>query len=767
VIARLTLIALLLSSLAVFACADGEGTVDPRTPGTLAMASRLAALAVPPDDVDGIGPGAGRAQAFAVAFQPNLVPQLRAQIAANDDPFQDLILRHRLAVQLMREGDTDASLTELETLLGELESFPVPLPPERKARMLAILMRTIGVTALRLGEQENCIAAHSAESCLFPIRGAGVHRHERGSRRAIEALTRQLEIEPTSIDARWLINLAYMTLGEYPDSVPPAYRLAPELFASEYDLGRFREAAMPAGVDVSGSAGGSVIEDFDGDGRLDIVATSWRLDDQVRYFRSAGDGTFVDRTIEAGLAGETGGINAIHADYDNDGLPDLLILRGGWQGEAGLVPNSLLRNLGGGTFDDVTEQAGLLAFHGTHSAAWADYDNDGLLDLFVANEEWYEGRSHPSQLFRNRGDGTFEECSTVAGFGPLGPVKAVAWGDYDNDGWEDLYVSIFGRPNRLYRNVATDPAVAPGGRAFVDVTAAAGVAGPAFSFPTWFFDYDNDGDLDLFVAAWDGLPIAAVAAYAMGVGAGAEVPRLYRNNGDGTFDDVAAAVGLDRTLLVMGANYGDLDNDGRLDVYLGTGAPELDTLMPNRMFRNAADGTFQDVTSSGGFGHLQKGHGVSFGDLDNDGDQDVYTVMGGWYLTDVYMNALFENPGNDNRWITVRLRGTHSNRFGVGARLRLVVQTPAGPREIHTTVSTGGSFGSSSLQQEIGLGDATAIDLLEVRWPASGETQQFRDVAPDQVVLVTEGEVTLESVSSESFRLAEAHHGGEHGPVVP
>ena len=261
-IARLTLFALLLSSLAVFACADGEGTVDPRTPGTLAMASRLAALAVPPDDVDGIGPGAGRAQAFAVAFQPNLVPQLRAQIASNDDPFQDLILRHRLAVQLMREGDTDASLTELETLLLELESFPVPLPPERKARMLAILMRTIGVTALRLGEQENCIAAHSAESCLFPIRGAGVHRHERGSRRAIEALTRQLEIEPTSIDARWLINLAYMTLGEYPDSVPPAYRLAPELFASEYDLGRFREAAMPAGVDVSGSAGGSVIEDF-------------------------------------------------------------------------------------------------------------------------------------------------------------------------------------------------------------------------------------------------------------------------------------------------------------------------------------------------------------------------------------------------------------------------------------------------------------------------------------------------------------------------
>ena len=741
---------LLLAGLAT-SCGGDD---DPRTPGTRAMAVRLARLAeAPGEPSEKAGPGKTKAQSFA-PIQTNLVSDLRQRISANDDPFRNLVLRHSLAVQLLREGLSEQSLVELEALETELNRFPIPIPPERMARLVARLMHSTGLAALRLGEQENCIAAHSAESCLFPVRGEGVHRFQRGARRAIVAFTRQLEIEPTALDARWLLNLAYMTVGEYPAGVPRPYRLAPDLFAPEHEIGRFREAAVAAGVDVVGLAGGSVIEDFDLDGFLDIVASSWGLRDQVRYLRNTGRGGFVDRTREAGLDGEIGGINANHADFDNDGYPDVLILRGGWLGEAGLHPNSLLRNRGDGTFDDVTEAAGLLAFHGSHSAAWGDFDNDGWLDLFVGNEEWTASHPHPSQLFRNNGDGTFEECAAGVGIAGLGPVKGVAWGDFDNDGWLDLYVSIFGRPNRLLRNL---PAVVDGvttaGRAFRDVSHGAGVGEPLYSFPTWFWDYDNDGWQDIFVAAWDGVPIEAIAAYYLGVGEGAEVPRLYRNNGDGTFSDVTAEVGLDRTLLVMGANFGDLDNDGYLDVYLGTGAPELDTLMPNRMFRNVAGRYFQDVTTSGGFGHLQKGHGISFGDVDNDGDQDIFTVMGGWFTGDAYMNALFENPGHGNHWITVRLRGTRSNRFGVGARLRVLVQSDRGPQEIFATVSTGGSFGSSSLQQEIGLGRATRIELLEVSWPASGEVQRFHDVEMDQIVRVTEDDPTLERLPRERFEL--------------
>ena len=202
---------------------------------------------------------------------------------------------------------------------------------------------------------------------------------------------------------------------------------------------------------------------------------------------------------------------------------------------------------------------------------------------------------------------------------------------------------------------------------------------------------------------------------------------------------MTAAAGLDDVLLAMGANYGDLDNDGWLDVYVGTGLPRMNTLVPNRMYRNASDGSFQDVTTSGGFGHLQKGHGIAFGDIDNDGDQDVYAVMGGAFEGDTFPNALFLNPGHGRRWITLRLNGSDSNRAAVGARIRVEVDTPSGSRTIHALGGTGGSFGSSSLQQEIGLGDATAIRSLEITWPTSPpRVQILRDPPLDRILTVCE-----------------------------
>src|SRR6185503_8337014 len=162
------------------------------------------------------------------------------------------------------------------------------------------------------------------------------------------------------------------------------------------------------------------------------------------------------------------------------------------------------------------------------------------------------------------------------------------------------------------------------------------------------------------------------------------------------FTDVTKAMRLDRVLVVMGANFGDLDNDGWPDFYVGTGDPVLSSLMPNRMFRNNAGKAFQDVTTSGGFGHVQKGHGVAFGDIDNDGDQDIYEVLGGAYEGDGFQNVLFENPGHGNHWVTLRLHGTRSNRDANGARMMLqVVEDGKAARSIYSDVSTGGSFGSS------------------------------------------------------------------------
>jgi len=417
----------------------------------------------------------------------------------------------------------------------------------------------------------------------------------------------------------------------------------------------------------------------------------------------------------------------------------------------GRHPNSLLRNDGRGHFEDVTFDAGLADVnYPTQAAGWADYDNDGDLDLYIGNESTVEQTS-PSQLFRNEGDGTFRDVAREAGVLNDGWTKGVTWGDYDGDRWPDLYVSNYGDPNRLYRN--------RGDGTFEDVAVRLGVSGPVSSFPTWFWDYDNDGHLDLFVGAFSAC-IADLATSYLGQAPRIEMARLYRGDGKGGFSDVADRAGLVHPTLPMGSNFGDLDGDGRLDFYLGTGAPELESLMPNVLYLNRGN-TFVDVTTASGLGHLQKGHAVVFADLDNDGDQDVFEEMGGAYLGDPFGDALYENPGFGTRWIAVELRGTRSNRRGVGARLRIDVREGGDTRAIHRTMNSGGSFGANPLRMNIGLGRAERVELLEVWWPTSDTRQRFRDVPMDRWIVVTEGEAELEARTLTPFQFGRTASAGD------
>lgn len=658
----------------------------------------------------------------------------RLSRATNRVEFFNLLPNY--AVQLLYSGKSEEALRNFDSFREQAQQVGMRFDSRQESQLGMFR----GVSALRIGEQENCLVNHTSESCIVPIREGGVHKLEKGSRMAISILSEHLSRFPNDLRARWVINIAYMTLGEYPDKVPPTWLIPPAAFASDGDIGRFPDIAGSVGLDVDDLAGGSIVDDFDGDGHLDIMASSWSLRGQLRFFRNQGDGTFVERTAAAGLTGLFSGLNMVQTDYNNDGLPDVFVLRGAWLGAAGLHPNSLLRNEGNGTFSDVTEEAGLLSFHPTQTATWFDFNGDGYLDVFIGNESWGED-IHPCELYRNNGNGTFTECAREAGVGVTQFIKGVTSGDYNNDGRPDLYLSSRDGPNILFRN---DGPTESGGSAggpwkFTNTTLQAGVADPLRSFPTWFWDYDNDGWLDLFVTGYMIRDVGDIAADYLGMPSKGEKARLYRNNRDGTFSDVTVSSGLYKVLHAMGANFGDLDNDGWLDFYLGTGDPDLSTLIPNRMFRNDGGKRFQDITTSGGFGHIQKGHGVSFADLDNDGDQDVYTVIGGAYTADNYRNALFLNPGHGNHWLTLKLEGTKANRVAIGARIRVVVNTPKGERTIHRVVTSGGSFGASPLRQAIGLGDATSIRSVEVEWPGSGKTQTFKDLQLDTFYRIQEG----------------------------
>ena len=381
----------------------------------------------------------------------------------------------------------------------------------------------------------------------------------------------------------------------------------------------------------------------------------------------------------------------------------------------------------------MTFDAGLGKDHfPTQTAAWADYDNDGDLDLYVGNERF------PSQLFRNNGDRTFTDVAPAAGVTNGDVAKGVVWGDYDGDRLPDLYVSNFGGVNRLYRN--------NGDSTFTDVAADANVTYPFKSFPVWFWDFNNDGSLDLFVSAYE-RRVEDVAAHYFGMPSMETAPdSLYEGDGKGSFHDVGLDVNLNHITQPMGSNIGDFDNDGFLDFYLGTGYPEYEGLMPNLLFRNVGGESFVDVTTAAGLGHSQKGHGVAFADFDHDGDQDIFAELGGAYAGDVFGNALFENPGFGNNWLVVKLVGLVSSSSAIGARIRADILEDGKKRSVYRWVNSGGSFGANPMRQHIGLGRAETILSLEIYWPTSDRTQAFQNVRLNQFIVVTEGHDTYETM---------------------
>lgn len=684
------------------------------------------------------------------------VDDLRGALAKGGmDAVRTAQTQSALIMEELRLGEIDQAIETATRAIAAAEASPAA------AATVPNLFRRRALAYLRKAELENCLRRHNRDCCIFPLKDGGVHEVSEPARLAKADYLHYLAMVPAEIMpglpsedhlvARWLLNIACMALEEYPDGVPAEYLIPPAALVSEYDMHRFVDVAPKLGLDTMNYAGGVIVDDFDGDGLYDIVTSNCHVAGPMKAFRNVGDGTFEDVSAAWRLDDQFGGLHITSVDYNNDGLLDILVPRGAWMLDDGRMRRSLLRHNSDGTFTDVTLAAGLAEPFAPHQAVvWADFNNDGWLDLYVGNEsragmegEW---QSYPSQLFRNNRDGTFTDVAVQAGVINDRYAKGVAAGDYDNDGDMDLYVSNLGH-NRLYRN--------NGDMTFTDVAPQLGMIHPANrSFATWFFDYDNDGDLDLWVGSYQAR-LADVVKSCLEPHSATQVnqPCLYRNNGDGAFTNVARELNLDRAWLPMGANFGDFDNDGWLDIYLGTGDPAYETLVPNVALRNDGGRRFQDVTQAAGLGHLQKGHGIGFADIDHDGDQDIYHELGGFYPGDNFRNALFLNPGDNRRHVGIELVGVKTNRMAIGARLAVHVTTPAGQRTLHRAVGSISSFGGSPRRQEIGLADATSIGKVEVWWPTSNTRQIFTNVPLDSVIRITEGQDGFETLDLKPFQL--------------
>lgn len=521
---------------------------------------------------------------------------------------------------------------------------------------------------------------------------------------------------------------------------------------------RFEDVVQQSGIDfvlhncptpekhmIETMAGGLAIFDYDGDGRPDIFFTNGAALPSLektgpqywnRLYHNEGHMKFRDVTQEAGVAGAGYSMGAAAGDYDNDGRPDLFV--------AGVNRNILYHNLGGGHFEDVTAKAGIRSGEWAVAAGWFDYDNDGLLDLWVVHySKWSPGSPvdqrycgdsqrgiriycHPkyfdglaSTLYRNRGDGTFQDVSEQAGIAPFaGRGMSVAFADYDHDGHPDVFVTNDNMPNFLFHNL--------GNGTFEEVALLAGVAlrgdgKPVASMGTDFRDYDNDG--------WPDISVVALAH---------ETFPLFRNTGKGSFVDATYAsrlAGLSQNHSGWGTGFADLNNDGWKDLFTSNSHvnDRVDLFEPavykepNTVFVNLGNGSFADTSAAAGLNEVKAHRGSGHADLDGDGRIDaVVSSLEG--PVEVWHNVSPE----PNHWIELKLTGTRSNRDGIGARIQIGRQ--------YNDMTSAVSYASSSLVPvHFGLGAMTTVDRIEIIWP-NGKHQTLRNVKADRVLEVREPE---------------------------
>ncbi len=416
--------------------------------------------------------------------------------------------------------------------------------PDQGAKLLFTIIYLQGVAALRMGENENCIMCRGESSCILPIANSAIHKQEKGSRLAIKHFTEYLIKFPEDIEVRWLLNLAHMTLGEFPDKVDKRFVLSLDKFNDDkHSIGKFIDVGSRLGINRFNQAGGAILDDFDNDQLLDVVTTSFDPRAPMAVYKNLGTGKFENVTQTARVEDQLGGLNCVQTDYNNDGLLDIFVIRGAWYYDHMSVRPSLLKNVGHLQFEDVTKEAGLDYPVNSIAAQWADYDNDGWLDLLVACE------AQRNRLYHNLRDGTFQEVAEAAGL--VGEkdfqAKGIAWIDFDNDGFQDVFINNHSEVGgQFYQNNKDGT--------FTRISSQVGIDGPETGFACWTWDYNNDGYLDIFATSYKRTLAASVKGI-LGEPSEMRTNRLYRNDRGKGFTDVAEKDRLGYGLLLHGKQF--------------------------------------------------------------------------------------------------------------------------------------------------------------------------------------------------------------------
>jgi tetratricopeptide (TPR) repeat protein len=584
----------------------------------------------------------------------------------------------------------------------------------------------LGRTLVKVGRFEEARDELERAAANPPLRSAAMHEeglacYNMGNfAEAIRAGCAALEANPQNQPARHWVWLAAEKLGGYPDDVPADFRMSPKGGWEKSEL-HYSDIAVLCGLDKTSGARGIAVFDYNNDGLMDVAVVAAHAG--ITLYRNNGDGTFTDVSVESGLYRSTNGFGITAGDYNNDGNTDLCICRMGFYGGE----CELWRNNGDGTFTNVSEESGVGSWGPSFSVSWVDYDCDGWLDLFVAtNLGGLFDRKTPNRLFHNNGDGTFTDVAVDAGITSKWPTIGHSWGDYNNDGYPDLFLSNAIGPPELYRN--------NGNGTFTNVTARANLDHTNLAFGAQWCDIDDDGWLDIIQYSW---AIHEDVVHSMQTGEApsyAHPTRIYHNNRDGTFTETGRELGIKECWGSMSGNAADLNNDGYLDIALGNGGPLMDRSEPLVILEN--DGKqFHNVTFTAGMPPTGKGHGVNCADLFNDGRLSILVGTGGNYPGDLMTSSVFcpaKRPGN---YLSVHLTGTVSNRSAIGARLKL----RAGGREQHRVVNGGSNFGCLPPDQHFGLANLTCVESLEVLWP-SGLKQQFNNLPVNDKIWITEGQ---------------------------